>query len=167
MSEQMLSNGFYSLVFLLVIGFIFYLSSQIQDESFLNLKTTRGGIRYIIKNLRKLPINDLTLVALGQDCPEDYEEEPIGNFSGTVEACWNPATYSYSQLTACTRHSIEITISEINATSLFNWKGHKFCSQRVSEAYIEKYNCSASYRKCGSLLCVLNDENCPVTSASL
>lgn len=163
----MLHNGFYSLIILLVIGFLFYLSRQIQDEAPLHLYSTCGAIRYIIKNLQAPPINDLKLVSIGQDCPDYYEEEPIGSFSGTVEACWNPTTRTYSQLNACTRHSIEITISEINATSLFNWRSHKFCSQRLQDSYIEKNDCAASYRKCGSLLCVPKDELCPVSFISI
>lgn len=167
MPESIFSNGFYSMLFVFVIGFIFYMSRQIKDETSLQMQEASGAISYIIRNLLTQPINDLVMVPTGQDCPEDYTEEPIGNFSGTVEACWNSDTQTYSQLNACTRHSNEVTISEIDFTSLYNWRGFKFCSTRVSEGYFETGNCSHSYKKCGTTLCVDEDEECPVTSVTL
>lgn len=168
MGESFFSRGFYSMLMLLVNGFIFYMTRQVNDESSFQMQEANGLISYVIKNLKSNPITNLQVVSAQQDCPDDFIQTPIGNFSGTVTACWDPSSYKYTQFGECTLHKQEVTVPAIAPYEFYTWKNNKFCIKRLSQGYTQSDSfCSASYRKCGAFLCVPEDEPCPISHIEL
>ena len=118
------------------------------------------------RNVKSLPIMDIELKNLTQNCSKGYEEVVLGVWKGTKPGCYNssgafPTLLEGACPSDCMDCAAVPAVSEHNITT---WKRKKFCISRAKTA-LYTLDCPPGYKKCGRDTCI-NEPICPLTYLS-
>ena len=127
-------------------------------------------LRYIENNLATSPITAIKLHPANSEesCDEGYAKASIGTFQGTTPACFcNGDQYDRID-SSCSFFATGCqTVKPLFPEQLFAWNGVEFCVKRVETHNYRVGNCADGFKKCGSYLCVLADEECPISEINI
>lgn len=140
-----------------------------KDNLEIYLASLGTTILALTKNLQQPPISDLVLVETESDCPADYKSAPIKNFQGTYPLCYCANTTQIYLNTSCSEAQLSqgcANIESFDPQILYRWKGKVFCAKTISKHYFQLSNCETGHKRCTQNLCLLEEEECPLTGIS-